>query len=84
MIRNQLQANKFDRLRSQAQELLMRRGDEATQPSMGMLELIHELQIYQAELEIQNEELQQARRGSLRCIASTPNCMSLHLLPILP
>ncbi len=55
------QLSKFDRLRRQAEELIRQQSDLAFQAPADMLELIHELKIHQAELEIQNEELKRAQ-----------------------
>jgi PAS domain S-box-containing protein len=54
---------KFDELRSRAEELLRQRSEEAHPSSPGgdLLELIHELKVHQAELEIQNEELKRSQ-----------------------
>lgn len=54
-------SDKFDRLRRQAEELIKERSDLAFQAPTEILELIHELKIHQAELEIQNEELKRAQ-----------------------
>jgi PAS domain S-box-containing protein len=53
--------SKFDRMRRQAEELIRQRKDVHLPPSTDMFELIHELEIHQAELQIQNEELQRAQ-----------------------
>jgi hypothetical protein len=47
-------ARKFDRLRRQAEELIQSRESPEVAPHTDILELIHELGIHQAELEIQN------------------------------
>ena len=55
-------SHKFDRLRRQAEKLIQCRLNFDVPPPANMLELIHELKIYQAELEIQNEELKCAQQ----------------------
>ena len=55
-------ARKFDRLRRQAEELIQSRESPEVAPHADILELIHELRIHQAELEIQNEELKRAQQ----------------------
>ena len=55
------QSNKFDRLRRQAEVLIHQQSDHAFEGPADILELIHELKIHQAELEIQNEELKRAQ-----------------------
>jgi DNA-binding CsgD family transcriptional regulator/PAS domain-containing protein len=50
----------FERLRKKAEELLRHKPVAAANDSADLLRMIHELQIYQAEVEIQNEELRQA------------------------
>ncbi len=52
---------RFDLLRQQAEELLRNQPEFASDAPSNMLDLIHELNIHQAELEIQNEELKQAQ-----------------------
>ncbi|WP_372683653.1 PAS domain-containing protein [Desulfosarcina sp.] len=52
---------KFEQLRNQAEALIQKRPETAPSSSLNILELIHELKIYQAELEIQNEELKRAQ-----------------------
>ena len=54
-------SNKFDRLRRQAEELITPPSDSAVEAPTDILDLIHELKIHQAELEIQNEELKRAQ-----------------------
>ncbi len=53
--------DKFDALRDQAEALVERRPDSAPPSPTDVLELIDELKIHQAELEIQNEELKRAQ-----------------------
>ncbi len=54
----------FEKLRSRAEELLKEKGAEnqAEFSEAGMLPLIHELEIHQIELQIQNEELLKAQQ----------------------
>jgi len=54
-------SDKFDQLRQKAQELVHRYPDSPSQAPMDMLDLIHELKVHQAELEIQNEELKRSQ-----------------------
>lgn len=53
---------KFDQLRQRADNLIEQQPDLAPDASSDILELIHELRIHQAELEIQNEELKRAQQ----------------------
>ncbi|MHC1743126.1 MAG: PAS domain-containing protein [Syntrophobacteraceae bacterium] len=55
------QSSKTFRLRHRAEEMLRRRPEVGNQTDADMLELIHELEVHQAELEIQNEELRRAQ-----------------------
>jgi DNA-binding NarL/FixJ family response regulator/PAS domain-containing protein len=54
-------SNKFDRLRRQAEALIAQPSASDVGAPTDIIELIHELKIHQAELEIQNEELKQAQ-----------------------
>lgn len=54
---------KFERLRQQAEALIHKRPASLSEVPGSMLELIHELRIHQAELEMQNEELQRAQEA---------------------
>ena len=56
-------SKKFEQLRSRAEQLINDQANDAPEPSADPLELIHELKLHQAELEIQNEELQQAQQA---------------------
>ncbi len=56
------QSNKFERLRKQAEKLIHTQPETTSSSSFDTLELIHELTIYQTELEIQNEELKRAEQ----------------------
>ena len=55
-------SSSFDELRRKAEALLQGREVDVSDYSGDMLELLHELQVYQAELEIQNEELLRAQQ----------------------
>jgi DNA-binding CsgD family transcriptional regulator/PAS domain-containing protein len=55
------QSDKFDKLRRQAEELITQPSASDVEAPTDILELIHELKIHQAELEIQNEELKRAQ-----------------------
>ncbi len=55
-------SDKFEQLRQQAEELLHKQPDLAPETPSDILDLIHELKVHQAELEIQNEELQRAQK----------------------
>lgn len=52
----------FERLRQQAEEVIQEQDGVASQSQVNVLELIHELKVYQTELELQNEELQGAQQ----------------------
>jgi len=56
--------SKFDELRHRAEELLGKAGEDRHDrfPEMDFLSLIHELEVHQIELQLQNEELRLARR----------------------
>ncbi|BBO87293.1 hypothetical protein [Desulfosarcina ovata] len=54
MIASHHPTDKFDRLRRQAVELIRQHRPADVPPPDDILELIHELQIHQAELEIQS------------------------------
>ncbi len=63
MSRKEMIQEKFDALRKQAEEMMMEKGHVS--PSAvdhDPLELIHELQTFQVELELQNEELQRSQQ----------------------
>lgn len=51
----------FEKLRQQAETLIGQQADIAVENPTDILELIHELKVYQIELEIQNEELRRAQ-----------------------
>ena len=53
--------DKFEALREQAETLIRQRSDAVPSMPVDVLELIDELKIHQAELEIQNEELKRAQ-----------------------
>lgn len=53
---------KFERLRRQAERLLRDRSDTRVPAATDILDLIHELQVHQVELEIQNDELRRAQQ----------------------
>jgi PAS domain S-box-containing protein len=55
-------SSKSSRLRHRAEELLDQRPEGGPQANADLLELIHELNVHQLELELQNEELQLAQR----------------------
>ena len=55
-------SSKFNQLRRQAEELIRQRQDSGSPKTSDVIDLIHELNIHQAELEIQNEELKRAQQ----------------------
>ncbi len=55
-------AVKFEKLRQQAVELIKKQPEHTVPPSYNTLELIEELNVYQAELEIQNENLERQQQ----------------------
>jgi len=55
-------AGRYDDLRQRAEELLRRQPDELREmPPEGVQSLIHELQVHQIELELQNDELRRSQ-----------------------
>ncbi len=62
MAENKDQTNKFEALRQQAEALIRNQTGVIPEAPPDILDLIHELRIHQAELEIQNEELQRAQQ----------------------
>ncbi|MCF8145495.1 MAG: response regulator [Deltaproteobacteria bacterium] len=56
--------SKFNELRERAEEILMERGDgePLKTADLDLLRLIHELEVHQVELELQNEELRRMQR----------------------
>ena len=54
--------SRFDELRSRAEELVKERAATSESSGADILSLIHELEVHQIELQMQNEELQDARR----------------------
>ena len=55
-------SSKFEQLRNKAEELIRQQPEFTPETSDDVLELMHELNIHQAELEIQNEELKRAQQ----------------------
>ena len=62
MPNNQKDDDRFDHLRIKAEEILNQSPHVQKQSQKDMMELIHELNIHQIELDIQNEELKQAQQ----------------------
>jgi PAS domain S-box-containing protein len=56
------QENRFDHLRRRAEELINQLPEPLSNAQTDIFTLIHELRVYQAELEIQNEELKRAQQ----------------------
>ena len=63
MADSQNPSHKFDQLRNQAEALIRNQPAVSPSSSPDILELIHEVAIHQAELEIQNEELNNECQG---------------------
>lgn len=61
MISDPNKALSFDHLRQQAEKLIAKQPTYAFDHAPDVLKLIHELRVYQAELEIQNEELKKTQ-----------------------
>jgi len=62
MKKNNNKLSSFEKLRRQAENLLLERGaDPANVPLKDINELIHELEVHQVELEMQNDELRQVQ-----------------------
>ena len=62
MKKNQDKSNNVKKLREQAEKRLLKRGaDLKNMPLKDMNALVHELEVHQIELEMQNEELRQAQ-----------------------
>ena len=57
---HQNSTDRFEQLRLKAEKLIQQKPTTISEPTPDILDLIHELAIHQAELEIQNEELQRA------------------------
>lgn len=66
MVNGEIESNKFKKLRKQAEEKLKKAIRESDQmpdeAALSIKELIHELQVHQIELEMQNKELQQTQK----------------------
>lgn len=62
MSKHQSKKDKFEWLRKQAEQLLEEHPDQASSPSLDMMDIIHEFKVSQAELEIQNQELRRAQQ----------------------
>ena len=61
MSANHSQNKKFGQLREKAEELLKKRQHTDFNPPSDMLDLVRELEVHQAELELQNEELKKSQ-----------------------
>lgn len=62
-MKNDFSFSKFEQLRRKAEELLKdNNAGEENLSQMDVLSLIHELEVHQVELQLQNEELRQARQ----------------------
>lgn len=57
-----MEKDKFEGLRKKAEELLARTGPQQPDEKKEMAEILHELAVYQAELEMQNKELRDTQR----------------------
>ena len=62
-INNYNEKERFPILRSRAEDLLHSRGNGLADSSETLNRVIHELQVHQIELELQNEELQRTQRA---------------------
>lgn len=60
-MKESLNHSKFEELRRRAEELLNSRDISSSTSDFDMMKMIHELEVHQIELKIQNEELLQAR-----------------------